>query len=324
MHVIGTKDGPIRQEEMMAAYVGRRIVNGILTVLVLVTVTFFLTRIMPGSPFQGNHISKETMEMMEEEYGLNEPVSVQYVSYVSGLVRGDFGRSYKKPSMTVTEIIGQAFPYTWSLGILAFSLALIVGILEGMLLAWTGRSGLQQGVLAVSVCGICIPNFLIAVFLQLVFGVWLKILPTSGVYGLSSYILPVVALAAYPSAVIARLSGNAISRILKKDYIQAARMRGIPARRIYGVHVLKNAVLPLLGYLGPMFAYLVTGSFVVESIFGIPGLGREFVNSIANRDYTLIMGLTIFMGVVVIAANLLMDLIRMLLDPGTREKAVQL
>lgn len=303
----------------MIRYTGKRFLISLLSVWMLITVAFFLTRQMPGSPFQTGNVSGEVLEQMEQEYGLDQPVSVQYVTYMRNLLHGNLGISYINPGESVTEVIARALPATLSLGILAVIVSLVAGTLLGMLQAFSQKRWVRTTILFGTIFGAGIPNFVIALLLALVFGVQWKLLPVVGLDSWTSYLLPVLSLAAYPTAVVTRLMCHACRQELQKEYVVLAKVKGLSMRRIAWTHVWKNAWIPVLNYAGPAAAFLLTGSFVVESIFTIPGLGREFVNSIANRDYTLIMGLTIFMGVVVIGVNLAVDLLCAWMDPRIRK-----
>lgn len=303
----------------MIRYTGKRFLISLLSVWMLITVAFFLTRQMPGSPFQTGNVSGEVLEQMEQEYGFAQPVSAQYVTYMRNLLHGDLGISYMNPGESVTEVIARALPTTLSLGILAVIVSLVAGTLLGMLQAFSQKRWVRTTILFGTIFGAGIPNFVIALLLALVFGVQWKLLPVVGLDSWTSYLLPVLSLAAYPTAVVTRLMCHACRQELQKEYVVLAKVKGLSMRRIAWTHVWKNAWIPVLNYAGPAAAFLLTGSFVVESIFTIPGLGREFVNSIANRDYTLIMGLTIFMGVVVIGVNLAVDLLCAWMDPRIRK-----
>lgn len=303
----------------MIRYTGKRFLISLLSVWMLITVAFFLTRQMPGSPFQTGNVSGEVLEQMEQEYGFDQPVSAQYVTYMRNLLHGDLGISYMNPGESVTEVIARALPTTLSLGILAVIVSLVAGTLLGMLQAFSQKRWVRTTILFGTIFGAGIPNFVIALLLALVFGVQWKLLPVVGLDSWTSYPLPVLSLAAYPTAVVTRLMCHACRQELQKEYVVLAKVKGLSMRRIAWTHVWKNAWIPVLNYAGPAAAFLLTGSFVVESIFTIPGLGREFVNSIANRDYTLIMGLTIFMGVVVIGVNLAVDLLCAWMDPRIRK-----
>lgn len=304
----------------MAKYIGKRLLTGILSLFVLVTITFFLTRLIPGSPFAGGNVSEKVQEAIEEEYGLHEPVMVQYRKYLGNLLRGDLGISLKKPGESVAEVIRRAWPATASVGLLAIFVSAVLGTAAGIWHAVSKHRGIKTGVFLGTVLGSSVPTFAAALILLLVFGVKLKWFPVAGLFSPGNYVLPVISLALYPSAVITRLVSRAYIEEMGKEYVMMARAKGLPERKIIGSHVLRHALVPVLNYLGPVSAFLVTGSFVVESIFTIPGLGREFVSSISNRDYTMIMGLTIFMGTVVILVNLVTDLICGVLDPEIRKE----
>lgn len=297
----------------------KRILTGIISLFVLATVTFFLVRMIPGSPFMTGGISQNVVEAIEEEYGLNRPLYIQYLTYMSGLLRGDLGISYQDPGTAVTAIIARAWPLTASLGITALAVSLLAGTALGIIRTLSRKKVVGHLISAVGMAAAGIPGFAAAILLLLIFSVKLKIFPASGLYTVSSYVLPVISLALYPTAVIARLTGNSLAAEMEKEYVMFARAKGLGRTRIVLTHALKNAYLPVLSYAGPASAYLLTGSFVVESIFTIPGLGREFVDSISSRDYTLILGLTVFMGTVVIIVNLATDLLTVCLDPGIRK-----
>ena len=281
-------------------------------------VTFFLVRIIPGSPFQRGGVSESVVEAIEQEYGLNEPLFTQYLSYIGGVLHGDLGISYQDPAVRVTEVIARAWPVTASVGAAALIVSLILGTGLGILSAVSGRRSVKQVISAGGMIAAGIPGFAAAILLMLVFSVKLKLLPASGLLSPVHYILPVAALSLYPAAMVSRLVSSTLETELTKDYVLFARAKGLGRRQVIFTHALKNAYLPVINYIGPASASLLTGSFVVESIFTIPGLGREFVGSITNRDYTLILGLTVFMGAVVILVNLITDLLCAWLDPKTR------
>ena len=237
---------------------------------------------------------------------------------IGNVLRGDLGVSYQDPATRVTEIIARAWPVTASIGITALAVSVLLGTGLGILRAVTKRRFVRELISAGGMLAAGIPGFAAAILLLLVFSVKLKWLPASGLLSPAHYILPVTALSLYPAAMITRLVGNTLDMELQKDYVLFARAKGMGKWQIIFTHALKNAYLPVLNYIGPASASLLTGSFVIESIFTIPGLGREFVGSITNRDYTLILGLTVFMGAVVIIVNLLTDLLCAWLDPQTR------
>lgn len=302
----------------MLRYTCKRLATGILALYVLVTAAFFLTRMMPGSPFQGGDATEAVTAAVEEAYGLKEPLWRQYGTYMENLLKGDLGISYKKPGVTVRQVIGRGWPATASVGFLAVVTAALFGTLLGIWQALSKRRAVRGSIFLGTLLGAGIPNFVLALLLALGFGVKLKLFPIAGLTEPAGYILPVLSLAVYPTAVITKTMCHALEDELEKEYVKMARAKGLKWRRTVVGHMLKNAWIPVLNYIGPAAAFLLTGSFAVESIFTIPGLGREFVNSIANRDYTLILGLTVFMGVVVIGVNLVTDLLCAWLNPAVR------
>lgn len=273
---------------------------------------------MPGSPFQSDAVSEEVLSAMEEEYGLHEPLLKQYGVYMSHIIQGDFGISLKKPGVRVNEIIARTLPKTFLLGGIALFISLVFGILLGMLQGMaTGR--LLRGLTAfVTAIGMGVPNFIAAMVLQLFFGVAWKLFPIVGLGSPFHFILPIASLSLYPTAVIARLLQGSFRQIREREFIIFARGKGLSEKQIIFRHILRNALIPVVTGIGPLAAYLLTGSFAIESIFTISGLGREFVNAIANRDYTVILGLTVFMGFVVVIIHIVSDIICAFLDPRIR------
>ena len=302
----------------MLKYSLKRIGIGLVSLFMLVTITFLLVRLMPGSPFQTANVSEQIQQKIEEEYGLDKPLMKQYGTYMNRLLHGDLGVSYKKSGVTVVAVIRQAAPDTMRIGGLAALTAYAGGTALGIWQVLSKNTRIRRGIVAGTILGTCIPNFVIALVTALLFGVHWKLLPIVGLNGWKSYILPVLTLSCYPMAVVTRIMKNSFEKELSQDYVIMARAKHLSKCRIIVRHVLKNAWIPVLNYIGPSTAFLMTGSFVVESIFAIPGLGREFVNSIVNRDYTLILGLTIFMGAIVILINLMVDLLCAWLNPKIR------
>jgi oligopeptide transport system permease protein len=285
---------------------------------VLITVTFFLARLMPGNPFETDNLSRAVLDRLMSEYKLDRPLGEQYTSFLSSIVRGDLGVSFKKPGLTVNSLVARSGRYTMSLGLIAFAVALLLGISLGIWQAVT-KSGVVRGaILTASTLGVSVPNYVFALLLMMLFGVKLKLLPVLGLDTPAHYILPVATLSAYPIAVMSRLVKNSFGEALSQEYVILARAKGLSVLKIRLRHVLKNAVLPVITTSGPTIAFLLTGSFVVENIFSVPGIGKEFVNAISNRDYTLIMGLSIFVGMLIILANLLSDIVNCLVDPRLR------
>ena len=288
---------------------------GLVSLFALITVTFFLTRLMPGNPFDISNVNQAVQDRIMSYYGLDQPVHVQFGMYLKNLSHGDLGISYKKVGTTVNQLIMQEAPYTIQIGLLAFIIALILGTIIGIAMAVTRKEGVRGSLMFLTVLGISIPNYVLALLLMLVCGVTLKWFPVVGLGSWKHYILPVTAMTVYPLAQISKLVKSSYSEAMHQDYVIMARAKGISKMRISFVHILKNALIPVITISGPMVAFLLTGSFVVENIFTIPGIGREFVNSVSNRDYTVIMGLTIFLGIILVLCNLISDIICALVDP---------
>lgn len=288
---------------------------GLVSLFALITVTFFLTRLMPGNPFDISNVNQAVQDRIMSYYGLDQPVHVQFGMYLKNLSHGDLGISYKKVGTTVNQLIMQEAPYTIQIGLLAFIIALILGTIIGIAMAVTKKEGVRGSLMFLTVLGISIPNYVLALLLMLVCGVTLKWFPVVGLGSWKHYILPVTAMTVYPLAQISKLVKSSYSEAMHQDYVIMARAKGISKVRISFVHILKNAMIPVITISGPMVAFLLTGSFVVENIFTIPGIGREFVNSVSNRDYTVIMGLTIFLGIILVLCNLISDIICALVDP---------
>lgn len=299
----------------MLKYIVKRLAMGVVTMFFLITITFWLTRLMPGSPFATDNISPSVLAALEANYGLDKPIDQQFVIYLQSLLQGNLGVSYTRTGVTVNDLIAQGFPVTLKLGLISFAVALVIGTVIGVWMSTTKSSAVKGWLITGSTLFISIPGFVLAIVLLMVFGQGLKVIPVLFDDSFLSYIMPVLALAVYPIAQISRLVHASYTEAMNQDYIVMARAKGLGKRRIQFLHVLKNAMLPLITVCGPMIAFQITGSFVVESIFTIPGIGEEFVNSVNSRDYTVIMGLTIFLGGVIIIANLLSDLACALVDP---------
>ena len=299
----------------MIKYIVKRLAMGVVTMFFLITITFWLTRLMPGSPFSTDNISPSVLATLEANYGLDKPIDQQFVIYLQSLLQGNLGVSYTRTGVTVNDLIAQGFPVTLKLGLISFAIALVIGTVIGIWMSTTKSSAVKGWLITGSTLFISIPGFVLAIVLLMVFGQGLKVLPVLFDGSFLSYIMPVLALAVYPIAQISRLVHASYTEAMNQDYVVMARAKGLGKRRIQFLHILKNAMLPLITVCGPMIAFQITGSFVVESIFTIPGIGEEFVNSVNSRDYTVIMGLTIFLGGVIIIANLISDLACALVDP---------
>lgn len=284
------------------------------TIWALITITFFLIRIMPGSPFEADNLSQSAIEQLESTYGLDEPMWKQYILYMENLMHGDLGISYKK-NVSVNTLIARGFPYTLSIGLLSIAVSAFIGILMGIWMATSKRLAVKNTLLGIATLGVSIPGFVTAILLMMIFGVWWSVLPIVGLGSPANYILPVAAQSFGQIASIARLTKSTYSEAIQMDYVTMARAKGLSNLYITARHVLKNALIPVVTYFGPAIAFLITGSFVVESIFSIPGIGREFTNAITNRDYTVVLGFSVFIGVIITVANLAVDIICSLIDP---------
>lgn len=303
----------------MLRFAAKRLIGAIPTLFLIVTFSFFLMRIAPGGPFDRERIVPPEIEArLIHAYHLDDPLWKQYLHYLGDLVRGDFGPSLKYKDFTVTELIAEGFPVSMRLGGLAVLIALLVGVSTGTIAALRQNSGTDYTAMGVAMTGIIVPNFVMAPLLTLVFGLWLSWLPVGGWGGPIYMILPVIALSLYQIGFIARLTRGSMIEVLRTNYVRTARAKGLPEHVAISRHALKAAILPVVSYLGPAIINTITGSVIIEQIFGIPGIGRYFVQAALNRDYTLVMGVTVFYGVLIILANLAVDLIYGLLDPRIR------
>jgi oligopeptide transport system permease protein len=307
----------------VGAYIARRILTGIPTLLVIVTVAFFMMRIAPGGPFDRERaLPPEIERNVLAAYDLDQPLALQYADYLLGVLQGDFGPSFKYRDFTVAELLWTGFPASLKVGGLAIVLAVAVGITLGTVAALRQNTGFDYAVMATAMTGITIPNFVMAPLLTLILGVYLSWLPVAGWNGgaAPNLVLPVIALALPQIAYIARLMRASMIETLHANYVRTARAKGLRERIVVARHALKGALLPVVSYLGPATAQVVTGSVVIETIFGIPGIGRYFVQGALNRDYTLVMGTVIVFAVVIILLNLIVDLLYGLLDPKVKHR----
>jgi len=304
----------------MLRFIGRRLLVAIPTLFLVVTVAFFMMRAAPGSPFDMDRkLSPEIERNVMAKYGMDRPLGEQYVGYLTGVVRGDFGPSLKYKDKTVLQILGENYDVSLRLGLSAIVIASLVGVSLGVLAALRQNRSTDYVVMGVAILGVCIPTFVTAPLLVLAFGSWLGWFPTAGLTaGLRSYVLPTVVLALPQIAIISRLTRAGMIEVLRSNYIRTARAKGLPEHRIVGRHALRAAILPLVSYLGPACAGLLTGSLVVEKIFNLPGLGKFFVISALQRDYTVVMGMVIVYAVLILVLNLIADLIYAALDPRVR------
>ena len=299
-----------------------RILQAIPVLLAVITVTFFLIHSAPGGPFSADKaVPPEVIKALEEQYNLNQPIWQQYVSYLGDVVRGDFGPSFKYSGRTVNELIAAGLPITAELAFYAMIVALVIGLLAGIGAAVRPNTAQDYIPMTAAMIGICMPSFLLGPLLVLVFGINLEWLPVSGWGDIpGDKILPSITLGAGFAAYIARLSRGGMLEVLSQDYIRTARAKGLSETLIILKHALRGGLIPVVAFLGPAFAGLLSGSFVVETIFQIPGLGRFYVQAAFNRDYTLILGMTIFLSTLIIVFNLLSDMLAIWLNPKLRHE----
>jgi oligopeptide transport system permease protein len=305
----------------MFRYVIRRLLGAIPTLFLIITAAFFLMRVAPGGPFDRERTLEATvMANLNKVFHLDEPLWQQYLRYLGNLVQGNLGPSFIYRDFTVGELLASGLPVSMTLGSLALLLALIVGGTLGCIAALRQNSWVDYAVIATATFGITVPNFVVAPLLALIFGVWLSLLPAGGWNSGSpqNLILPVIALALPQIAVVARLIRGSMIEALRSDHVRTARAYGLPTRMIVITHSLRAACLPVISYLGPAAAALLTGSIVIEQIFGLPGIGRYFVTGALNRDYTLVMGTVVVVAVFVVVFNLIVDILYAALDPRVR------
>ncbi|WP_346939178.1 ABC transporter permease [uncultured Clostridium sp.] len=308
----------------MIKYILKRLGISVVTIFIVITATFFLMRLMPGGPFDGEKpLPPEIKASLEAKYGLDKSLGEQYSMYLKDLLKGDLGPSMKYKGREVQEIIGYSFPASAKLGGVAVVISLVFGILLGIVAALKYNKWPDTICMVLATLGVTLPSFVIATLLMYVFGVKLSLVPITGLDSWKSYILPSIALAGYSIAFISRLARSKLLEVLKSDYIRTAKAKGVNGRRIMFKHALRNTLIPIVTYVGPLIAGILTGSFVVEKIFAIPGLGREFVTTITNRDYTTILGVTIFYSTLLILCNLIVDIMYVIIDPRIKLENVE-
>jgi oligopeptide transport system permease protein len=305
----------------LLAYSFRRLLGAIPTLLILIALSFFMIRAVPGGPFDTERdLPPEIEANLRAAYHLDAPLYEQFGRYLFGLARFDFGPSFQYRDYTVTELIAAGFPVSLTLGVGAMLLALVVGGAAGSFAALRQNSAADHGVMALAMAGISIPNFVVAPLLILVFAIYRHWLPAGGLGdgSFAHFILPIASLGLPQIAYVARLTRGSMIEVLHSNFIRTARAQGLSSAQIVLRHALKPALLPVVSYLGPAAATVITGSVVIEAIFGVPGLGRFFVNGAFNRDYTLVMGVVVFYGVLIIVFNFLVDLAYAWLDPKVK------
>jgi oligopeptide transport system permease protein len=303
----------------MIKFALRRLLELIPVLLIAVTIVFFLVRLAPGGPFTAEkEFSAEAIERLNQHYGLDKPLIVQYGNYLLNVLKGDLGPSFQYPSRSVNDIIKETFPVSLELGALAMLYAIFIGLLAGIIASLRPNSLQDHLPMGLAMTGICMPSFVLGPLLILIFGLWMRWFNASGWDMAIDRVLPVITLGSSYAAYIARLTRGSMLEVLPSDYIRTARAKGLSETTVILKHTLKNALLPVISYLGPATAGILTGSFVVESIFNIPGMGRMFVLAAFNRDYTLILGLVIFFSLLVVTLNAVVDIILGMLNPKLR------
>ena len=305
----------------MGKYVLRRMLASFVSIFVLVTVTFFLMHAIPGGPFspgEQKDVPPEILNAIAEKYGLNDPIIEQYAKYLKRLATGDLGVSFVQRDVTVNEKIVASFPTTFQLGSVTLLFSLLVGVPLGVISAVRKDKFIDWFSRTFSTVGISVPNFVIAVLLLQTFTVRYQWFPSIGLTSWRHFVLPVLALSLSPIAYISRITRSEMIGTMKQDYIRTARAKGVGERSVILKHALRNSITAVVTYLGPLITNLLTGSFVLESIFSIPGLGRHFVSSIGDRDYSVVLGLTIFYGIVLLLANMFVDFVYGIVDPRVK------
>ncbi len=299
----------------MGKYIAKRVAFGVLTVFVVTTLTFFMMNMVPGGPFTSDKLSEQAQALIMQKYGLDQPVIVQYVNYLKGLAQGDLGTSIVSAGYSVNDIIADKFPVSFSVGIIAIVFSCLVGIPLGILAAYRRGTLVDRAITTLSSLFSSLPGFVLAVLLLYAFGMWLHVLPTSGLSSWKNYILPVIALSAGPSAILCRITRAALLDVLSQDFTRFLRAKGMGTRTVLFKHALRNAAIPIVTTLGPLAAGILVGNLVVETIFSIPGLGSYLVKCISQRDYPVIMGTTIFYTAFIIVILLAVDIVYCVIDP---------
>lgn len=304
----------------MVKYIFKRALSGFVTIVILITCCFFLMHAIPGSPFSKGEqgVPDAVMQRLNEKYGLDQPLTVQYARYMQTIAKGDFGISYKNSSVWVNDLIARGFPISARVGLIAVVVSLLIGLAFGIVSAVKRGSLFDGASMVLATVGVCVPLFVISVLLLYLFAGVLHWLPTYGLSTWRHYILPVACLSFSPIAYITRMTRSSMLEVMQQDYIRTARAKGVRELAVICKHGLRNAILPVVTYLGTLIANLLTGSFIVERLFAIPGIGKYFVDSISSRDYNIIMGVTIFLGIFVVICNIIVDVAYGIIDPRVK------
>lgn len=301
----------------MAKYITKRFIASVVTLFIVITLTFFLMRLMPGSPFLSDKISPAALENMNAKYGLDKPMVEQYFIFLKNLLHGDFGTSMVFKGREVTDdIIFKFFPASAKLGLVTAAFATVVGVIFGMVAALNQGKWIDKVMTFIATVGITVPSFVMASALVYFVGVKWRLLPiTSSLSGWKEYVMPVIALSGSSMAFITRLTRTKYVEVKNSDFMRTARSKGLSRFSVVVRHGLRNSIVPVVTYLGPLVAGLLTGSFIIEKIFNIPGLGRNFVESVSGRDYSVVMGVVIFYCILIIFANFVVDVLYVIIDP---------
>ena len=304
-----------KERKNLTKYIAKRLISSLLTIWVVITLTFFLMRLMPGGPFDSEKLTAQAKANMEAKYGIDKPLSEQYFIYMGNVVKGDFGESMVFPGREVTQTIKDSFPASGKLGMISVTAAVIVGICLGVVAALNKGKWADSLIIFIVTLGITIPSFVISAVLIYFLGVEWRLLPPTGFSSWKNYIMPVMALSASSTAFITRLTRNKLLDVLKSDYIRTAKSKGLSKRKVIFKHALRNSLIPIVTYIGPLIAGILTGSFIIEKIFAIPGLGNEFVQSVTNRDYSMLLGVTAFYCTLLVVLGFIVDMLYLVIDP---------
>ncbi len=305
----------------MVKYIFKRIGAGIVSLFVLITITFFLLHIIPGGPFspaENRNVPPQILEKITEQYGLNDPIPEQYVRYLKNLAQGNLGTSFKKQDTTVNELIAQGFPVSAKVGFWGVLISLAIGVPLGVVAAVKRGKWPDGAAMVFATIGVSVPSFVICVLMMYFFCEKWKIFPSYGLTSWKHYILPVFCMAFSQIAYITRLMRSSMLETMRQDYIRTERAKGVPEFAVIGKYAMKNSLLPIITYVGPMVAALLTGTFIIEKMFSVPGLGRYFVTAISDRDYSVTLGLTLFVGALIIVVNIIVDIMYALIDPRVK------
>ena len=302
----------------MLRYVLKRVLAALITLFVLVSVVFFMVRVMPGEPFTSAKLPPAVAANMEKYYGFDKPLPVQYIQYIGKLLHGDFGYSMKYTNRTVNDIIGETFPFSADLGIRALVIAISFGLVLGVISALNRGNKIDFICVIIAIIGTSVPDFIMGAFLQYFFGIKWGLLPVAQYKGFEYTILPSAALAFFTLASVSRIMRSSMLEVVGQDYIKTAKAKGLSDFRIVGRHQIRNAIMPVITMLGPTVAAVLTGTFVIESIYAIPGMGKYYVESVSTNDYSMILGMTVFYGAFLIICNLIVDILYGIVDHRVR------